>query len=299
MLHCICDASKPAEYLTCGNLISENGFMHLSRTLDFFVLILVQEGTLHICQDDRACDVGPGEFFVLFPGSTHYGYKPSHGYLSYCWAHFALPGTPADTVKNLPHSAGIYQQARGLPLTDAFSAEQVFLPEHGRISPEKRSQLLFLQLLDLAKRSSYQRTWSCRHALNLLLLEISREYLQAEHFGQDLLPTAVQDIIEWVQSHFDQPLTVSGLAEKFGYHPTYLSALIKQYTGYPLVTYINRTRISVSKNLLNSHSLTIRQISSMCGFADEKHFMKLFRQFEGMTPTQYRKAFDQKKINTL
>ncbi len=37
MLHCICDASKPAEYLTCGNLISENGFMHLSRTLDFFV----------------------------------------------------------------------------------------------------------------------------------------------------------------------------------------------------------------------------------------------------------------------
>ena len=112
MLHCICDASKPAEYLTCGNLISENGFMHLSRTLDFFVLILVQEGTLHICQDDRACDVGPGEFFVLFPGITHYGYKPSHGYLSYCWAHFALPGTPADTVKNLPHSVGIYQQAR-------------------------------------------------------------------------------------------------------------------------------------------------------------------------------------------
>ena len=94
-------------------------------------------------------------------------------------------------------------------------------------------------------------------------------------------------------------MTVRGLAEKFGYHPTYLSALIKQYTGYPLVTYITRTRISVSKNLLNSHSLTIRQISSMCGFTDEKHFMKLFRQFEGMTPTQYRKAFDQKKINTL
>ncbi|MFQ7501476.1 MAG: helix-turn-helix domain-containing protein, partial [Blautia coccoides] len=147
--------------------------------------------------------------------------------------------------------------------------------------------------------SSYQMTRSCCHALNLLLLEISREYLLAEHFGQELLPTSVQDITEWIQSHFDQPLTVRGLAEKFGYHPTYLSALIKQYTGYPLVTYINRTRISVSKNLLNSHSLTIRQISSMCGFTDEKHFMKLFRQFEGMTPTQYRKAFDQKKINTL
>ena len=95
----------------------------------------------------------------------------------------------------------------------------IFLPEHGKILPEKRSQLLFLQLLDLAKRSSYQMTRSCCHALNLLLLEISREYLLAEHFGQELLPTSVQDITEWIQSHFDQPLTVRGLAEKFGYHP--------------------------------------------------------------------------------
>ena len=299
MLYCICDASKPAEYLTCGNLVSENGFVHLHRTLDFFVLILVQEGTLHICQDGRAYDISPGEFFVLFPGSTHYGYKPTRGYLSYCWTHFTLPDSPADSIKNLsPFGKDHFRTEDGC-LFDPFSAEMIFLPEHGKILPEKRSQLLFLQLLDLAKRSSYQMTRSCCHALNLLLLEISREYLLAEHFGQELLPTSVQDITEWIQSHFDQPLTVRGLAEKFGYHPTYLSALIKQYTGYPLVTYINRTRISVSKNLLNSHSLTIRQISSMCGFTDEKHFMKLFRQFEGMTPTQYRKAFDQKKINTL
>lgn len=83
MLSCICDASKPAEYLTCGNLVSENGFVHLCRTLDFFVLILVQEGTLHMCQNDRTYDVRPGEFFLLFPGSTHYGYKPTQGSLSY------------------------------------------------------------------------------------------------------------------------------------------------------------------------------------------------------------------------
>ena len=299
MLSCICDASKPAEYLTCGNLVSENGFVHLCRTLDFFVLILVQEGTLHMCQNDRTYDVRPGEFFLLFPGSTHYGYKPTQGSLSYCWVHFMLPGSPADTVKNLPRSSENHCPAEGIPPLDPALQERICLPEHGKISPEKRSQLLFLQLLDLAKRNRYQITWSCHHALNLLLLEMSCEYQQAEYFGLDMLPTSVQDIMEWVQSHFDQPLTVSGLAEKFGYHPTYLSALIKQYTGYPLITYINRTRIHVSKNLLNSHTLTIRQISSMCGFTDEKHFMKLFRQFEGMTPTQYRKAFNQKKINTL
>ena len=152
----------------------------------------------------------PVNFFSFFPGSTHYGYKPTQGSLSYCWVHFVLPGSPADTIKNLPRSSENPCPAEGIPPLDPALQERICLPEHGKISPEKRSQLLFLQLLDLAKRNRYEITWSCHHALNLLLLEMSREYRQAEYFGQGMLPTSVQDIMEWVQSHFDQPLTVSG-----------------------------------------------------------------------------------------
>lgn len=53
----------------------------------------------------------------------------------------------------------------------------------------------------------------------------------------------------------------------------------------------------MAKNLLTNRTLSIYRIADMCGFSDEKYFMKLFKRYEGITPTQYRKAFHQKKIN--
>ena len=35
----------------------------------------------------------------------------------------------------------------------------------------------------------------------------------------------------------------------------------------------------------------------MCGFADEKYFMRLFKKIEGVTPSQYRNMFNEKNIN--
>ena len=36
----------------------------------------------------------------------------------------------------------------------------------------------------------------------------------------------------------------------------------------------------------------------MCGFQDEKYFMRVFKQLEGMTPSEYRNGFYEKMINT-
>ena len=175
--------------------------------------------------------------------------------------------------------------------------ENYLIPEHGRLSLEKRSYLLFAQLLDFAKRENYLVTWRCHYALSLLLLEVTHESFEISQFLDTQIPAYVLDIVEWIRTHYDQPLTVSSIAEHFGYHPTYLSAIFKKYTGAPILTYLNRTRISVAKNLLLNRQLSILQIACMCGFTDEKYFMKLFKRQEGITPTQYRKAFHQKKIN--
>ena len=106
-------------------------------------------------------------------------------------------------------------------------------------------------------------------------------------------------IIEWIRIHYEQPLTVAGIAERFNYHPTYLTGLFKKYTGYPLMTYINRVRITISKNLLTDQAYKVSTVARLCGFPDEKYFMKLFKRYEGMTPSQYRNTFHQKKMNLI
>ncbi len=297
MLYCIADAKYPMDYVSSGNLVNNGSFLHPKRNLDTFVLILVQEGILHITQGKTNFDVHPNEFILLFPHQLHYGYKPSEGRLSYYWTHFHVTD-PAYNICNkgslLRHDNFLVNNPVGpdTPLPDNF-----LLPEYGELSMEKRSTLLFVQLLDIAKRENYRASWRCHYALSLLLLEVTQEAFSTNHFMSNSIPIQILDIIEWIRTHYDQPLTVNAIAEQFNYHPTYLTTLFKKYTGYPIITYINRTRINVAKNLLSSRSLSVYRIADMCGFADEKHFMKLFKKYEGMTPTQYRKAFHQKKVN--
>ena len=70
MLYFISDASKPVEYISCGNLASKDGFVHPKRNIDSFVLIIVIKGTLHITQNMTNYDVRENEFILLFPDIT-------------------------------------------------------------------------------------------------------------------------------------------------------------------------------------------------------------------------------------
>ena len=79
MLYCVANARYPVEYISSGNLISEDGFLHDRRNLDSWVFIVVQKGTLHIAQNEQTFDVHENETLLLFPNQTHYGYKNVKG----------------------------------------------------------------------------------------------------------------------------------------------------------------------------------------------------------------------------
>lgn len=297
MKYCIADARCPMVCLSSGNLVNEDRFIHPRRILDSFVFILVQEGTLHITQGDTSFDVYPNEFAVLFPGILHYGTRPTEGRLSYYWTHFSI----TDPQHRICSESSLRTREELLPKNpvafDVPASEYFLLPEYGRLSGEKRSTLLFVQLLDISRRENFRSSWRSNYALSTLLMEVSHEAHMVSRLSEEAVPVRVLEAAEWIRTHYEQPFSISELAEHFGYHPTYLSALFKKYTGYPVLSYINRTRINASKNLLGASMLPIAQVAESCGFTDEKHFMKLFKRLEGLTPTQYRKAFYQKMVN--
>lgn len=299
MLYSFSHASHLVEYISCGNLVSQDGFLHDKRKLDNFVFIIVSEGTLHIEQNGQRYDVKENESLLLFPHQLHFGYKHSQGKLSYFWVHFYVTDPNSLICSHttlLKNQYYLESTARSTPLS--APRDCLLLPEYGRLSPEKRSVILFVQLLDMAKRDHYQTTLRCRYALNLLLLEFTQESFSINNPAKSKIPRKVCQITEWIHTHYDQNITVDSLAKQYHYHPTYLTALLKQYTGYPVSSYVNRIRITAAKNILCSKAtLSIREVASMCGFQDEKYFMRVFKQSEGITPSEYRNAFYEKMIN--
>lgn len=297
MLYLYADPSIPIQYISSGNLYNNDGFLHPNRVLDAFVLILVLKGTLYITQNQIPYCVHENEFVLLRPHTNHLGHRKSTGELSYFWVHFYVrdPDYQICPRQTLSEDDRVYHF--DAKYTSLLPADTFLLPETGSLSPERRSIPIFSNLLDISKRENHNATWRCHYMLSSLLLEVSTEAQEAARPIYDNTPAKILNVIEYIRINYDKPLLVEELSDKFNYSPTYLTKMFKQYTGYPLITYINKTRISIAKNLLCITGHSIVRIAAQCGFQNEKYFMRLFKKYEGITPTQYRNSHTQKTIN--
>lgn len=98
-------------------------------------------------------------------------------------------------------------------------------------------------------------------------------------------------IILYIAENYQNNLSNQIIAERFHYHPNYISNVIKQYTQLPLHQYIKQIRVSNAANNLLTTEKSITEIAALCGFYDASHFIKCFKDVMGMTPQQYRDGY--------
>lgn len=96
-------------------------------------------------------------------------------------------------------------------------------------------------------------------------------------------------VIELIEEKYgDNNLGINRIAEQFDVHPSYLSRYFKEQSGETLTEYINKRRIEKSKTLLQQNDIYIKDISDMVGFFSISTFIRLFKKYEGITPSAYR-----------
>ena len=64
---------------------------------------------------------------------------------------------------------------------------------------------------------------------------------------------------------------------------------MKSITGAGTKEYITRIRLDKAKSLIENTDLSIAEISDMTGFTSQSYFSTAFKNFTGMTPSQYKK----------
>jgi len=291
MKYLLSNAAIPLRYFSCGNLISKQEFLHHRRNFDMNVLIMVVEGTLYISMGGVNYELGPNQYIFLRANEEHYGYKPSTGKLSYLWVHFL----PNDSITSVSDKTLLKGLSNPRIMNSHF--DYYIMPEFGEIALTKRSPLLFNQLLDLSRQEMIYSNQIIDYALSLLVMELSQEFIEMHHRIKNNISPNILRIMEWIKANYYKTMSVADIANEFGYHPDYLSSLFKKTTNQTLISYINKTRIDISKSLITNYDISLKEAAYSCGFPDEKYYMKLFKKYEGMTPTQYKKAFTKKMIN--
>lgn len=280
-------SAQPLTYFNCGNLISRDGFLHQKRTLGCCVFILVIEGTLYISQCGKEYSVSKGQFVFLRENCEHSGTKASEGRLSYLWVHFSLGDVQ-----------GGWEYADSLTsgeAEDIIRRSAYFIEEYGTAQSFQRLSLLFHQLMDYSRQENICKNM-LPYAVSMLMMELTQESAAKLRSTNSLSPV-ISAVSEWIRSNCHRSISISSVAENFHYNPQYISARFKKETGQTITAYINSIRIELSKTLLANSDISIKEAAYSCGFADEKYYMRIFREREGMTPLQYKNAFHKKHIN--
>ncbi|MDG0791416.1 response regulator [Cohnella ginsengisoli] len=98
----------------------------------------------------------------------------------------------------------------------------------------------------------------------------------------------VNKIIQYIEQHYDQDITLGSLSRYVMMGENYVSALFKKKTGETLIHYLHRTRVDKAIELLMNTDLPVNRIGQRVGFMNDNYFIKIFKRMTGTTPSQYR-----------
>ena len=105
---------------------------------------------------------------------------------------------------------------------------------------------------------------------------------------QENLPLQLNDLILYLNEHFNRDISLDALSSSFAISKYYLCRCFKQYTGYTINEYVNQLRMERAKELLRTTSLPAYQVGVLVGIADENYFYRLFKKNVGISPHRYR-----------
>ncbi len=118
--------------------------------------------------------------------------------------------------------------------------------------------------------------------------EVVNAFLQ--HMGQceDISNYTIKRTIDYIRTHYQEGISLEGVAAILDITPEYLSTLFNREMGENFTVFLKKFRISHAKRLLKGTDKKIYEIAQDVGYADPKYFNRVFKEEEGVSPGDYR-----------
>src|SRR6476620_8855410 len=98
----------------------------------------------------------------------------------------------------------------------------------------------------------------------------------------------VKRVIELMQGDPSRSFTLGKMAQSVNLSAPYFCFLFRSITGVPPAKYLKSLRMQQAAMLLTTTFLSVKEIVRRVGLIDESHFVRDFKRFYGVTPSEYR-----------
>lgn len=123
----------------------------------------------------------------------------------------------------------------------------------------------------------------------LFLGDCDNQLNRKEYTPEKQLPASLISIITYLNTNYKEEIRLEDLANIFFISKNCILYNFKRYMNCTPVTYLTKLRITHAKKLLRETYMTINEISISCGFSSPNYFGDVFKHYENMNPSEYRK----------
>ncbi|NLX76200.1 MAG: response regulator transcription factor [Clostridiaceae bacterium] len=125
--------------------------------------------------------------------------------------------------------------------------------------------------------------------LNGLLMDVSMSIAsKINSYNTKSIKLVLRNAIDFIHENYNKQITLNDVAEHVYVSTSYLSRMFKKELGKNFVDYLNGLRIEKAKELLMDPSYKTYEVAEIVGIPDAHYFSRLFKKYEGLSPTEYR-----------
>lgn len=251
-------------YLTGAGIAEPEYHCRRDSGLVSHQFLFTVSGTGILTVDGKTYTQKPDSIFYLPPAVPH-EYRPAENEWTTHW--FVFRGESAAPIMEKLGFTGFLYRADA-DLTECAGIFDRLLAAAGEpLSGGERCSLLIYEFILAARTAMTER-------------------------GDDLRSAGrvIRDAVKYMESHYMQDIPLEKLAAMSGVSLQHFCRVFRSRMGMRPMEYLARKRISEAKNLLGGTDMSVREVAEAVGYPDQNYFGIVFKKYEGITPTDYRRG---------
>ena len=244
-------------------------------------LLYVERGSYTVTMDGVCYEIGEGDLILFCSGTVHHVVTGDCAQNSY----YVIKMPPSFLLDLARRDVGTEYVMRFA----LNRRESRCLWRRGELAGGEIKRVLDTLITEY-REQRYAYEVALRLKVTELLLAILRFDAPKTPFDVGQTVRLIYETMRYVQEHYAEDIDERELAKDYGMSYSYFSRSFRRVTGMPFRSYLNRTRISKSEQLLFRDGCSVSEAALACGYNSISYFIRVYRSVTGTTPYRARRA---------
>ena len=264
---------------------------HITRYTSEYILYMVTKGVINLKLNSDKIRLAPGDIFLFDKGDFQTPLDATN--CEYNYIHFETDSVVTLELTEEEYKRKIDEKAKECNLAD-FNGDKVYENCYVLIRQKytitDKSMLEHLSgIFEKNKLTFESKNPSRRMEISSAVCSL---FFRLEEMGSEKRRKAyytARQIADYIEKNFTLPITGSDIENRFFVNFDYANRIFEENMNCSLIRYRNLVRINHAKNRLSNTDMPLGIIAEQTGFESLQYFSRLFKKYEGITPSAYRK----------